>query len=116
MTPALGRSSRLLKKFIASFVVVLLTALYGTAAAMRCGTNLIEPGDSQYEVATKCGEPTFVEQNRWHYDWGPHTFIKILYFTDGQLQAIETGDYGRSESNQNCLMAPVTTVTDCCRR
>jgi Protein of unknown function (DUF2845) len=96
MILAISRSSRLLKTYITLFVVVTLAALFSDAAAMRCGTNLVEPGDSQYEVAVKCGEPTFVEQNRWHYDRGPHTFIKILYFTNGQLQTIDNGKYGSS--------------------
>ena len=100
MILALSRSSRRLKTRLTLFAVVTLAALYSDAVAMRCGTNLIEPGDSQYEVAMKCGKPTFVEQNRWHYDWGSHTFIKILSFTNGQLQAIENGDYGRSENHQ----------------
>ena len=101
MILALSRSSSLLKTYLTLFAVVTLAALYNSDAfAMRCGTNLIEPGDSQYEVAMKCGKPTVVEQNRWHYDWGSHTFIKILHFTNGQLQAIENGDYGRSENNQ----------------
>jgi len=100
MILALSRSSRRLKTSLTLFAVVTLAVLYSDAVAMRCGTNLIEPGDSQYEVAMKCGKPTFQEQNRWHYDWGPHTFIKILYFTNGQLQAIENGDYGRIENNQ----------------
>jgi Protein of unknown function (DUF2845) len=106
MTLALSRSSSLLKTYLTLFAVVILAVLYSDAAAMRCGTNLVEPGDSQYEVAMKCGKPTVVEQNRWHYDWGSHTFIKILYFTNGQLQTIENGDYGRS----NIKQAPTSVI------
>jgi Protein of unknown function (DUF2845) len=102
-----SRSSRLLKTYITLFVVVMLAALFSDAAAMRCGTNLVEPGDSQYEVAIKCGKPTLVEQNRWHYDWGPHTFIKILYFTNGQLQTIDNGKYGSSGINKQ---APASVI------
>ena len=100
MIRALSSSSRLLKTYITLLVVVTLSALFIDAAAMRCGTNLVEPGDSQYVVAMKCGKPTFVEQNRWHYDRGSHTFIKILYFTNGQLQTIDNGKYGRSGIKQ----------------
>lgn len=103
MIRALSRSSRLLKTYITLFVVVTLAALFSDAEAMRCGTNLVEPGDSQYEVAVKCGNPTFVEQNRWHYDWGSHTFIKVLHFRNGQLQAIENEEYGSSNTNQEPL-------------
>jgi len=106
MILSLSRSSSLLKTYITLFVVVTLAALFSNAAAMRCGTNLVEPGDSLYEVAVKCGNPTFVEQNRWHYDWGSHTFIKILYFTNGQLRAIANGEYGSSETKQ----APVSVM------
>jgi Protein of unknown function (DUF2845) len=106
MLIALSRSLRLLKTYLTLFALVTTAAVYSDAAAMRCGTNLIEPGDSQYEVAMKCGKPAFIEQNRWHYDGGPHTFIKILFFTNGQLQAIENGDYG----NSNIKPLPVSVM------
>lgn len=34
--------------------------------AWRCGTRLIEPGQTQYEVTAKCGDPEEVEyRNEW---------------------------------------------------
>lgn len=92
----ISKPSRQIMTYIVLLVVVALAGLYSNAVAMRCGTKLVEPGDNQNEVAVKCGEPTFVEQNRWHYNLGPHTFIKILHFTGGELQLIENGEYGGS--------------------
>ena len=62
----ISKPSRQIKTYIVLLVVVALAGLYSNAVAMRCGTKLVELGDNHYEVAVKCGEPTFVEQNRWH--------------------------------------------------
>lgn len=87
-----------LKTAHALLAIGMLAILNSNAAAMRCGTELVDEGDTQLEVALKCGEPTFVEQNRWHYNLGPHKFIKILHFQDGQLHWIEEGQYGSSDT------------------
>lgn len=71
-----------------------LAGLYSNAAAMRCGTELIDDGDTQRDVALKCGEPTVVDQNRWIYDVGPHSFVKILHFRGGEVHLIENGRHG----------------------
>jgi hypothetical protein len=94
MILALPRSSKLHKTDVTPFALATLAATYSNAAAMRCGTNLIEPKDGQHDVAIKCGKRTVVEHNPRHYDRGPHTFIKSLFFTNGQLQTIENGEYG----------------------
>jgi hypothetical protein len=71
--------------------------LCGNASAMRCGTDIVKQGDARHEVLLKCGSPTFVEQDRWIYNLGSHTFIKVLYFGGDQLQFIDNGQYGSSE-------------------
>ena len=109
-------------------LLVLLFLLYsgGQAfAAFRCGPNLILIGDDKEEVLLKCGEPSFSELSslesgrrygadlyrgsgygrstyfveKWYYNCGPHKFIKILTFRNGIVQDIESGDYGRGESD-----------------
>ena len=85
-----------LKPLYALLAVGLLAALYSNAAAMRCGTELVDEGDTQHEVALKCGKPTVVEQNRWIYNMGPHKFVKILHFRGGQVHLIDDGHYGSS--------------------
>jgi hypothetical protein len=57
----------------ALLAVGMLAGLNSDAAAMRCGTELVDDGDTQHDVALKCGEPTVVDQNRWIYDLGPHS-------------------------------------------
>lgn len=76
--------------------VGVLAGFSGNAPAMRCGTELVDTGDTQREVAAKCGMPTFVEQNRWIYDPGSHKFIKIVHFGGGRVQFIGSGQYGNS--------------------
>jgi uncharacterized protein DUF2845 len=90
------KPGRRLKILFALLAVGMLVGLYSNAAAMRCGTKLVDEGDTQQEVAMKCGEPTFVEQNRWIYNPGSHKFIKIVHFRDGQVQFIDSGQYGIS--------------------
>jgi hypothetical protein len=82
----------------ALLAVGMSSGLYSNAAAMRCGTELVNEGDTQYDVETKCGRPTFVEQNRWSYNTGSQTFTEILYFSDGRLTLIENGQYGGTGS------------------
>jgi hypothetical protein len=97
----------------ALLAVAMSLGLYSNAAAMRCGTELVDEGDTQYDVAMKCGLPTVVEQNRWIYNADSQTFIKILYFSGGKLTLIESGQYGgtgRGPSTQPA--APRTFVRE----
>ena len=93
---------------------------YGIAAGMRCGTRLVQPGDTFDEVVDDCGEPDstyevgtkYVElrnprfRNRnvtytqailvdvWVYDLGSSHFRRRLYFENGILVYIENGERG----------------------
>jgi hypothetical protein len=62
-----------------------------SAAAMRCGTHLIQDGNRQgpgkYEVLKKCGEPVERFGNTWVYEKGG-TYI-LTFRDDGQLQSIK---------------------------
>ena len=42
-------------------LITLLTLTVLPAQAMRCGTRLVQEGDTKLEVLNKCGEPTFSE-------------------------------------------------------
>ena len=86
--------ARWLKTSQALLAVGMSLGLYSHAAAMRCGTELVNEGDTQYEVAMKCGQPTVVEQNHWIYNTGSQSFTKILSFSGGKLAFIENGQYG----------------------
>lgn len=81
------------------------------ADILRCGSSLIEVGDSQDAVLNKCGEPVSrqtisepvwvrgingntyqsgTEQwELWHYDRGPRQFPAILKIAGGVVQSID---------------------------
>ena len=85
-----------------------------SASAMRCGTHLVDEGDSQEHVLRRCGEPVemslrieeqVVLQNiagalfrqtvtvvveSWTYNFGPTRFMQRLEVRDGIVSRIET--------------------------
>jgi len=85
------KPARWLKTYQSMLVVGVLTGLDSNAAAMRCGTEIVDEGDTQFDVEMKCGLPIVDEQNRWIYNTGSHTFTKIQYFSGGKLSLIENG-------------------------
>jgi len=51
----------------------MLFGLSGPVFAFRCGTELVDEGDSRYEVQHKCGEPDHIEyweEERIQRDFG----------------------------------------------
>lgn len=58
---------------------------------MSCGDGFVQIGDTQADVLSKCGEPTFREGNRWTYDRGPGKFLEILNFGEGRILGIVQG-------------------------
>jgi hypothetical protein len=91
-------------------IVCLLSSVARAEDSMRCGNQLIAIGDGARTVLAKCGSPT-AQQRRWdrgrrrwgwvnvvidtwRYDFGPYEFVRILTLADGELRAIEVGDYG----------------------
>jgi hypothetical protein len=69
------------------FGVLAATTVF--ADGMRCGGDLVEIGDTEYEVVRKCGQPSYKEANRWIYDRGVGRYIKILKFGNGKLLFID---------------------------
>lgn len=71
------------------FFVALVAFLYGASAfaGLRCGTSLIEVGDSQYIVEQACGTPANYHQvGSGHNGSGDEAFA--IYKIDGQLVEI----------------------------
>ncbi|HKJ95968.1 MAG TPA: DUF2845 domain-containing protein [Gammaproteobacteria bacterium] len=81
----------------------------GDAAAMRCGSRLIQHDDLSYQVARLCGEPDYIdrqvgiivpgfgvlgETEEWYYNRGPQRLVRILTFRNGHLIREETAGYG----------------------
>lgn len=90
------------------------------AAALRCGSSLISPGDHKLKVLHECGPPTLVENRgyqyrtylpyissveaptqfvggnveEWTYNFGPRRFMRLVRFSDGEVVRIISLDYG----------------------
>ena len=67
--------------------------------SMRCGSGLVVPGDSKYDVLRKCGEPDYIEvvssaierrTEEWYYDAGAASFPQVLTFEGYRLLYIKT--------------------------
>jgi len=80
------------------------------AETLRCGSSLIEAGDSSFRVVDKCGEPTAkttmdepvysrdlngntyqsgnVRSELWRYNFGPEKFPALLKITNGTVRSI----------------------------
>jgi hypothetical protein len=101
-----------------------LAVLAGAAPAradgsFRCGSRIVRHGETEDDVANKCGDPDAVrtwtetrteaiweygrrversipvEYAEWKYDFGRDRLLRYLTFVDGQLIAVRTGEYGR---------------------
>ena len=88
------------------------------AHAFRCGGALVDRGDTKAEVLIKCGNPDWKtqwsedfisdpggasalrvssENERWVYNLGPKSFMRILRFENGRLTEVTTGERGFPE-------------------
>ncbi len=70
-----------------------------SADTFQCGTHLVRPGDTSFEVLEKCGPPASQQQisganerfvEEWYYEPGPTAFKRILTFVGTRLVNIET--------------------------
>jgi hypothetical protein len=107
------------------FIVIAAVGLFVTAppahaeGGFRCGSRLVRNGDTEDDVASKCGDPDAVrtwtetrtesiwenghriersvpiEYSEWKYDFGNDRFILYPTFVRGRLIAVRTGEYGR---------------------
>ena len=114
------------KRYLASALVVAIALVLTqsmSAWALRCHGRIVSPGDTRYDVASKCGEPTAIEERNeayfggyapgltpfgivafpavesilieeWIYNFGPTRLMYYLIFENGRLKRIETGGYG----------------------
>ncbi|MDB6062162.1 MAG: putative lipoprotein [Verrucomicrobiaceae bacterium] len=97
------------------FVVIFFLFIFCTmvsADSLRCGTSLVEVGDTKAEVEGKCGAPSSTDsycrneyiQNKfgiesvchpvdlWLFNFGSGTFLNKLEFEEGKLSNIAHGD------------------------
>jgi hypothetical protein len=85
----------------------------------RCGSKIVRNGETEDDVAGKCGDPDSVrnwtetrteavwenghmiersvpvEYAEWKYDFGRDRLLRYLTFIQGRLTAVRTGEYGR---------------------
>jgi len=104
-----------IKQLVFTLLVATLTLPHIAAAeAWRCGSRLVEVGDAKASVFLKCGEPGWRERSQeerlvkregimegtsfdhetWIYNSGPSEFMRYLYFENGELVRIATGERG----------------------
>jgi len=92
------------------------------AEGLRCGSKLVQSGDTRASVRSKCGapvdvthktifhRPSFVLRGRlffgdevaldaesWTYNFGPNKFMRRVRFVDGIVEDVDTLDYGYHE-------------------
>jgi hypothetical protein len=96
-------------------ILVLVGASARVAAAddsWRCPNGIVKLGDKLEDVQAACGAPTKSEHkvqqytrhgltgaitiDTWTYDRGPNDLIRVLWFQNGLLHAIELGGYGKA--------------------
>jgi hypothetical protein len=85
----------------------------------RCDGRLVRDGETQDDVAQKCGDPDAVrswtelrkesvweyghkverqvpiQYDEWKYDFGRDRLIRYVTFVQGRLASVRTGEYGR---------------------
>ena len=101
--------------------LALLPVLSMAAGAFRCGSRLVQEGDSASEVRARCGEPEQISLSRilrppvvwrnghryrvaggdievpvetWIYNLGPNQFMQQVRLEDGFVVEIATLGYG----------------------
>jgi hypothetical protein len=58
---------------------------------VRCGTKLVQVGDTKDQILAKCGKPTTISPGgeKWYYDRGSGRFSGFFRFTGPKLTSIE---------------------------
>ena len=107
---------------LALFAGAAAVGLVPTAAraegGFRCGSRLVRNGETQDDVARKCGDPDATREwtevqtesvweggrkiersvpisfAEWKYDFGRDRLIRYLTFVQGRLRDVRTGEYG----------------------
>ena len=104
-------------------IFLILLAAASPAWALRCGTRLVGPGDQDFQVRSRCGEPIWIERSSefevlgaygpyerqhetlieaWTYNFGPRTLMRRLVFRDGVMSREDTLGYGVNRVGGDC--------------
>jgi len=88
---------RRIELLVSAFSVLSLCGLVPprAQAAIRCGGELIEQGESALKVLQYCGKPAagnpkFLEFGEWIYNFGPDQFMVKVVIRDAKVVRTET--------------------------
>jgi hypothetical protein len=73
---------------------VLLMGFLSADASIRCGTKLIEDGDSALKLLQACGKPMagnpdLLEDGEWTYNFGPDQFLVKVIIRNSRVERTE---------------------------
>jgi hypothetical protein len=94
--------------------------LAAPAYALRCGSGIVDTGDTTLKLVRLCGQPTLKEQQErrvltrsydqlrgvyfddyltvpyeiWTYNFGPQRFVQRITIENGKIKQIESSGYG----------------------
>ena len=107
---------------LAALALTLAWAWPAHASALRCGTQLVKPGDSSYRVSRYCPEPFWTDAweipgrfaydvfngspvdrwEAWYVNLGSRKLMRRLVFRNGYLERIDELGYGYSGGPGRC--------------
>jgi hypothetical protein len=108
--------------------IALLFAAAPAAHALRCGSDLIKPGEYDFQVRDRCGDPYWIEEHyqvivngtdalqtqqqivytAWFYNFGSNRLLVRILFRDGHLLREETLGRGVDDLGDSCGAARLT--------
>ena len=108
---------------IRATILLIFLAASSSAWALRCGTQLVGPGDQDFQVRSRCGEPIWIERSSeweilgahgpferqretpveaWTYNFGLQSLMRRLVFRNGVMTREETLGYGVQTVGDDC--------------
>ena len=92
-------------KTITDYIVILvsLAVVFGgqaylfaaeEASSIMCDEGVVNIGDMDVDVQTKCGEPNSQNMNEWVYNFGPSQPVYTVIFNEGKVVRILENEWG----------------------
>jgi len=92
-------------KTITDYIVILVSLavvfggqayLFATeeASSIMCDEGVVNIGDMDVDVQTKCGEPNSQNMNEWVYNFGPSQPVYTVIFNEGKVVRILENEWG----------------------
>ena len=64
------------------------------ASSMMCDEGVVNIGDMNVDVQSKCGQPNSQNMNEWVYNFGPSQPIYTVIFNEGKVVRILESESG----------------------